>query len=66
MVKLVRRRFSREFKLQALRELDGGKSVAQLCREHDLTRFLVSKRKREYDENPDRAFASNGKACNVA
>ncbi len=63
MGKLVRRRFSREFKLQVLRELDGGKSVAQLCREYDLTRFLISKWRREYEENPDQAFAGNGKTC---
>lgn len=61
MVKLERRRFSREFKLQVLRELDGGKTVAQLCREYDLTRFLVSKWRREYEENPDGAFPGKGK-----
>ncbi len=63
MGKMERRRFSREFKLQVLRELDGGKSMAEVCREHDLTRFLVSRWRREYDENSDRAFAGNGKAC---
>ena len=63
MGKLERRRFSREFKLQVLRELEGGKSVAQVCREHDLTRFLVSRWKREHDENPGVAFQDNGKAC---
>ncbi len=63
MGKLERRRFSREFKLQVLGELEGGKSVAQVCREHDLTRFLVSRWKRERDENPGEAFQGNGKAC---
>ncbi len=63
MVKLERRRFSKEFKLRVLGELDGGKSMAEVCREYDLTRFLVSRWRREYDENPDRAFAGNGKTC---
>lgn len=66
MGKLERRRFSREFKLQVLRELESGKGVAQLCREHNLTRFLISKWRREYDENPDMAFAGNGKVCKDA
>ena len=63
MGKMERRRFSREFKLQVLRELEGGKSVAQVCREHDLTRFLVARWRREQEENPGAAFAGNGKAC---
>jgi len=63
MGEMERRRFSREFKLRVLRELEGGKSVAQVCREHDLTRFLVSRWRREYDENPGAAFAGNGKTC---
>lgn len=63
MGKMERRRFSREFKLQVLRELEGGKSVAQVCREHDLTRFLVSRWRREHDDNPGNAFAGKGKAC---
>jgi transposase len=63
MGKLERRRFSREFKLRILRELEGGKSMAEVCREHDLTRFLVSRWRREREENPGNAFAGNGKTC---
>ena len=62
MGKMERRRFSREFKLRVLRELEGGRSVAEVCREHDLTRFLVSRWRREHDENPG-AFAGNGNTC---
>ena len=61
-----RRRFSREFKLQVLRELDSGKSVAQICREHNLTRFLVSNWKQEFAKNPERAFGGHGNACKDA
>ncbi len=63
MGKLERRRFSREFKFQVLEELESGKSMAQVCREHDLTRFLVSRWRREYVEGLDGAFQGNGKAC---
>ncbi len=63
MGKLERRRFSREFKLQVLREPEGGKSMAEVCREFDFTMFLVSRWRRERDENPGVAFAGNGKTC---
>jgi transposase len=63
MGKVERRRFTKEFKLGVLRELEGGKSMAEVCRENDLTRFLVSRWKREHDENPGLAFAGNGKTC---
>jgi transposase len=62
----VRRRYSREFKIQVLRELDSGKSLAQICREHNVSRFLVARWRREYGENPEGAFAGNGKACRDA
>lgn len=62
----VRRRYSREFKIQVLRELDSGKSLAQVCREHNVSRFLVARWRREYEENPEGAFAGNGKVCRDA
>ncbi len=61
MGKMERRRFSREFKLQVLGELEGGKSVAEVCREHDLTRFLVSRWRREHEGDPGGAFQGKGK-----
>jgi len=63
MGKMERRRFSREFKLRVLRELESGKSMVEVCREHDLTRFLVSRWRREHEEDPGNAFAGNGKTC---
>jgi transposase len=62
----VRKRYSREFKVQVLRELASGKSLAQLCREHGISRFLVSRWRREYEENPGGAFAGNGNVCKDA
>ncbi len=35
-MKKTHRKFSREFKLSVLRELEGGKSIAQVCRENDI------------------------------
>lgn len=57
-----RRNFSREFKLTVLREIDGGKGAAQISREHNIHPTMVSKWKRIYKENPERAFSGNGNA----
>lgn len=57
---MKRRRFSKEFKLQVLQELQSGKTAAQVCRSHDLKEMLVSKWKREYERDPLHAFSGNG------
>ncbi len=57
---MQKRKFSKEFKLAVLREVDSGKSVTQVCREHDLVANLITRWKREYQENPKEAFAGKG------
>ena len=57
---MKKRKFSREFKLAVLQEVDSGKSVAQVCREHDLVANLITRWKRERQENPKEAFAGKG------
>ncbi len=56
---LSKRKFTREFKLSVLQELES-RSMAQLCREHSLGESLVSKWKKEYNSNPKEAFKGNG------
>jgi transposase-like protein len=51
----VRKRYSRDFKLQVLQELES-KSLAQVCREHDVSRFLIARWRRAYEKDPDAAF----------
>ena len=63
MGKLARRRYSREFKVQVLRELESGKGVAQLCREQSLHRSLISKWRQEFDRDPGSAFSGNSNRC---
>lgn len=54
-----RRKFTREFKLSVLQELEY-RNLAQVCREHSLHQSLVSKWKQEYSLNPRDAFKGNG------
>lgn len=55
-----RKKFSREFKISVLRELENGKNAAQVCREHDIHPTMLSKWKGEYKENPKTAFSGKG------
>ncbi len=56
----TRKKFTREFKISILRELENGKSSAQVCRENGIHPIMLSKWKREYKENPGTAFSGNG------
>jgi transposase len=57
---LKRRRFTREFKLQVLREIEAGKSIAQAAREHELHPNLISRWRTLQAEYVQQAFAGNG------
>ncbi len=56
---MKKRNYSREFKLSVLQEL-GYKPVAQICREKDVQQCLVSRWKKEYESNPQKAFSGKG------
>lgn len=60
MGKTTRRKYSREFKISLLRELETGKSLATLSRENNIHPNLISKWRTEYKKNPDTAFSGNG------
>ena len=59
-MKKPRKKFTREFKISVLRELENGKIAAQLCRENDIHPSMLTKWKKEYKENPKTAFSGNG------
>ena len=51
-----RRTFTREFKLKVIREVEAGKSQAQVAREYQLTENTISKWRRQQRQYQDRAF----------
>ncbi len=57
-----RRQFTREFKLQIIREVEVGKPLAQASREHELHPNLIRKWQAQYAQYGPQAFAGNGKA----
>ena len=56
-----RRTFTKEFKLERIRELETGKSLAEIGREHNIHPSQLLRWKEEYYENPGQAFKGNGK-----
>lgn len=60
MGKRTRRRYTREFKISLIRELESGKNLAQISRENNLHPTMISRWKLEYRKNPESAFSGNG------
>lgn len=56
----IRRKFTREFKISVLRELENGKTAAEVCREHIIHPTVLPRWRREYQENPQNAFGGCG------
>lgn len=59
MGKRTRRRYTREFKVSLIRELESGKNLAQLSRENNLHPTMISRWRLEYQKDPDSAFSGN-------
>ena len=54
-----RRSFTRDFKLEVLNELNV-KPAIEVCREHNLHPVMISRWRKEFRQNPDKAFSGNG------
>lgn len=57
---LKRRQFTRDFKLHVLREIEAGKSLAQVARQYQLHPTLIAKWKQQHAQYAERAFAGHG------
>ena len=59
---LKRRTFTKDFKLQVIRQVQAGKSLAQAAREHDLHPNLIAKWQKLHAQYAQNAFQGNGHA----
>lgn len=59
---LKRREFTREFKLKVVAEVEAGKPMARVAREHQLNPNTVAKWRKQLRKYPDTAFAGRGQA----
>ncbi len=57
---LTRRKFTREFKLAAVKLLASGKSLARVARELELHENLLRRWRHEFEERPSQAFPGLG------
>ena len=56
-----RRTFSRDFKLQVVREVESGKPQAEVAREHQLSQHMLSRWCRQHRRYKDKAFSGKGR-----
>lgn len=59
---IKRRIFTRDFKLQVIRQVQAGKSIAQAAREHELHPNLIAKWQKLHAQYAQSAFQGNGHA----
>jgi transposase len=58
---LSRRKFTKEFKLAAVRRLEQGVSVAEVARAMEVNPNVLHRWRRQFQEAPGNAFPGNGK-----
>src|SRR6202166_3347968 len=58
---LSRRKFTREFKLDAIEHLEAGTSVTAVARALEVSPGLLQRWRQEFCESPGRAFPGGGK-----
>jgi transposase len=62
VVALKRRKFTREFKLQVVREVEAGKPLGQVAREYEVHPTQLRRWCQVQQQYAGRAFAGNGRA----
>ena len=58
-----RRKFSREFKLKVIRELEAQRPLAEVSRSYQVHPATIGRWRRQYRQHPDTAFQGNGHLC---
>jgi len=60
-----RKQYSREFKIQVIREIESGTPVAQVARQYEVHESLIHKWKKQYSADPQNAFSGPGRASTL-
>ncbi len=58
---LSRRKFTKEFKIAALRRLDAGVSITAAARSCEINPSLLHRWRRDFQQSPEQAFPGLGK-----
>lgn len=62
---MSRNTFTKKDKLAVVQDLESGKPIAVVCREHEIKPSFAYRWKREYERNPLNAFAGKGKTSTL-
>jgi transposase len=54
------RRFTRDFKITVISELDSGKCLSEVAKEYEIHPSQICRWKREFSKNPKEAFSGQG------
>ena len=54
-----RRQYTRDFKIGVIREVESGKTLAQVSRENGISPLLIVKWRKQYFDDPENAFRGN-------
>ena len=57
---LSRRKFTKEFKIAALRQIDAGASIAAVARSCEINPNLLHRWRRDFQQSPEQAFPGLG------
>ena len=57
---LSRRKFTKEFKIAALRQIDAGASIAAVARSCEINPNLLHRWRRDFQQSPEHAFPGLG------
>jgi transposase len=58
---LSRRKFTKEFKIAALRQVDAGVSIAAVARSCEINPNLLHRWRRDFQQSPEQAFPGLGR-----
>jgi transposase-like protein len=61
----TRRKFTRDFKVSVIREIENGKTPAEVCRQHQIDQSVLSNWRKEYEADPVNAFSGCGNTYKV-
>ena len=56
------RHYAKEIKLSAIRDLQAGEPMAEVCRQYDTNAETIRRWRREHEKNPETAFSGKGVA----
>jgi transposase len=59
---LRRRQFTRDFKVQILREIEAGKTLAEVSRRHQVNPGTIVAWRKQFEQYGEQAFQGNGNA----